>query len=167
MISEAQPIQPTMQTIEQTIGRLMSVAKTDAVFGQPIQRDGTTIIPCSEISLGMGWGSGSAQPSPGAQPKQQAGTGGGVGGGLRERPVAVIVMTSDSVRVQPIPNVNRIVASVFSAIGFAFLWQLRRRQQIRAAMFLRQIARARMGRRARRQMWWQMLQGQPQRGRKR
>ncbi len=155
MISEAQTIQPTMQTIEQTIGRLTNVAKTDAVFGQPIQRDGTTIIPCSEISLGLGWGSGTTPPSPDKEKKQQAGTGGGIGGGIRERPVAVIVMDSKGVRVQPIVNPTRIAVSLFSAVGFAFMWLSRRNQNARAARFVRQLAFARMGmtRRQQRRAW--------------
>jgi len=155
VITEPQTIQPTMQTIEQTIGRLIETARTDAVFGQPVQRDGTTIIPCSEVSLGLGWGSGSTPPSPDTQKKQQAGIGGGVGGGIRERPVAVIVMDSQGVRVQPILNVTRVAVSVFSTAGLAFIWLARRNQNARAARFARQLAFARMGMTRRQQRRWQ------------
>lgn len=133
------------QTLEQTMSRLVNVARTDAVFGQPVQRDGVTIIPCSEVALGLGLGGGSAPRQNVGEGQKQEGEGIGGGGGVRERPVAVIVMTTDGVRVRPIPNATRIVVSLCTAAACAFLWLARRNQKARAAMFGRQLARARMG----------------------
>lgn len=133
------------QTLEQTMSRLVNIARTDAVFGQPVQRDGVTIIPCSEVALGLGLGGGSAPRSDTGAEQKQEGEGIGGGGGVRERPVAVIVVTTDGVRVRPIPNVTRIAVSLCTAAACAFLWLARRNQKARAALFGRQLARARLG----------------------
>lgn len=129
------------ETLEQTMSRLVNIARTDAVFGQPVQRDGVTIIPCSEIALGLGLGAGSAPRQHVNAEQKQEGEGMGGGGGVRERPVAVIVMTPDGVRVRPIPNVTRIAVSLCTAAACVFLWLARRNQKARAAMFARQLAR--------------------------
>jgi uncharacterized spore protein YtfJ len=132
------------QTLEQTMSRLVNIARTDAVFGQPVQRDGVTIIPCSEVALGLGLGGGSTPRQNVSAEQKQEGEGIGGGGGVREHPVAVIVMTTDGVRVRPIPNVTRIAGSLFTAAACAFLWLARRNQKARASMFGRQLARTRL-----------------------
>ncbi|HEY7348323.1 MAG TPA: spore germination protein GerW family protein [Ktedonobacterales bacterium] len=147
------------QTLEQTMNRLVNVARTDAVFGQPVQRDGVTVIPCSEIALGLGLGGGAPRQNTEEQ-RSETGEGLGGGGGVRERPVAVIVMAQDGVHVKPILNLNRIAASVFSALGLSFLWLARRNQKASAALLSKELTRARLGR-------WLMFQQMGRKQRKR
>src|ERR1700686_4507002 len=86
-------------SLEQVLGQLVSSASVDNVFGQPVERDGATIIPCSEIAVGLGMGSGTGPVDEQGNP---TGSGGGGGGGSRGRPVAVIVMTKEGVRIEPV-----------------------------------------------------------------
>jgi uncharacterized spore protein YtfJ len=140
------------QTLEQTMNRLVDSVKTEAVFGQPVQRDGITIIPCSEVSLGLGLGGGN-KPH-----QQEAGENMSGGGGVSERPIAVIVVTHNGVRVQPIPNVTKIAVSFFSALGFAFLLLGQRNQNLRMGLFARQMGRAPLGKMLLGQQLWSKRQ---------
>jgi uncharacterized spore protein YtfJ len=123
MLAESTMPQPTIQAIEHTINRLMDVAKTEAIFGKPVERNGVTIIPCSEIAVGLGMGGGRGVRPTTDEQKREAGKemGGGGGGGARGRPIAVVVVTRDKVSVQPIPNVTRIAVSLFTTLGFIVL----------------------------------------------
>ncbi len=109
---------PTVHAIEQTINRLVDVAKVDTIFGRPIERDGVTVIPCSEVMLGLGLGGGSGTGPAKEEKPQGTGEGIGGGGGARGRPVAVVVVTRDKVQVQPILNVTRVALSFFTTLGF-------------------------------------------------
>ena len=66
------------------------------VFGDPIERDGTLIVPVAKVRGGGGGGG------------DNAGNGGG-GFGLSATPAGVYVMRGGEVRWEPAINVNRIV----------------------------------------------------------
>jgi len=69
------------------------------VFGEPIERDGVTIIPAARIGGGAGGGSGDSQD----------GSGGGGGFGLSAKPAGAYVVRDGDVTWQPAIDVNRIV----------------------------------------------------------
>ena len=56
-----------------------------------------TLIPL--ISVGFGFGAGGGE---GTDPTKGAGTGGGTGGGGGVKPVALVIINKDGVRVEPI-----------------------------------------------------------------
>ncbi len=64
------------------------------VIGDPITANEKTVIPLLSVGAGFGAGAG-----PGKDGKD---AGGGAGGGFRIKPVAVIVIEKDEVRVAPI-----------------------------------------------------------------
>ena len=64
------------------------------VYGDPIERDGVTIIPAADIR-GGGGGGGDAQDN-------------GGGFGVMARPVGVYVVSGDSVRWEPAVDASRI-----------------------------------------------------------
>jgi uncharacterized spore protein YtfJ len=105
---------------ERLLDRLAEATKIDAVFGQPIERDGVTLITCSEQAIGLGGGFSPAKPTD--SPKK-AGENEGIGGGAgaRGRPIAVVVLTRDGVKVKPIVNVTRVLFAQAVMVGFAFL----------------------------------------------
>ncbi len=121
MIEEQKATRPTTtnQTVEQAINQLMSVARADAVFGQPAERGNTIVIPCSEVSVGMGFGSGGG---PIDEKGNSTGGGYGLGGGARGRPIAAIVITDEGVRVEPIMDMTKIVLAALSTGAFMLLW---------------------------------------------
>src|SRR5690349_16910528 len=92
-------------SVEQALSQLISNANVDAVFGKPIEREGATIIPCSEIAVGFGMGSGTG---PIDERGNSTGGGSGGGGGSQGRPIAVIVVTKDGVHIEPIFDITKV-----------------------------------------------------------
>ena len=112
---QATPVDPT----EQALSKLVITASADAVFGEPVVNGNTTVIPCSEVVLGMGMGSGGG---PVDENGNQTGSGSGGGGGARGRPVAAIIITQDGVRVEPILDLTKIVLASLTTGAFILLW---------------------------------------------
>lgn len=75
------------------VNEIERILNTKTVVGDPMTVDGNTLIPL--ISVGFGVGSGE-----GTDPKK--GAGGGTGGGGGVKPVALIIVNKDGVRVEPI-----------------------------------------------------------------
>ena len=90
-----------------TLGEIEKVLSTKTVVGEPITVEGTTLIPL--ISVGFGFGAG------GGEGKQKGeGTGGGTGGGAGVRPIAVVIISKEGVRVEPIKGG---IATAIESIG--------------------------------------------------
>ncbi|HZO72512.1 MAG TPA: spore germination protein GerW family protein [Ktedonobacteraceae bacterium] len=123
MITEQKVLEPATSSVTQVMDHLTETAKVEAVFGQPIEHNGIVVIPCSEVSvgLGMGFGSGPAVAS-NAEGKQSTGSGGGGGGGATGRPIAIIIMSKDGVRVQPVVDATKVVLTTFATLTFILLW---------------------------------------------
>jgi uncharacterized spore protein YtfJ len=118
--------------MERTITRLTEVAGPNAVFGAPVARGDTTVIPCCRVSVGLGFGGGGGAGPARAQDAQAdtqadqaqtaAGEGIGGGGGSQGRPVAAIILTQDRVQIRPIVDVTRVAfAGMATADALAFL----------------------------------------------
>ena len=112
---QATPADPT----EQALSKLVITASADAVFGEPVVNGNTTVIPCSEVVIGMGMGSGGGPMDENGNP---TGSGSGGGGGARGRPVAAIIITQDGVRVEPIFDITKIVLASLTTGTFILLW---------------------------------------------
>jgi len=61
---------------------------------------------------------GGSQSSTEAENTGGSGGGGGGGGRVLARPVAAIIMSPTSVRVEPIVDVTKIALAVFTTLGF-------------------------------------------------
>ena len=79
------------------IGEIERMLNTRTVVGEPITVEGATLIPL--ISVGFGFGVGAGE---GKDPVKGPGSGGGTGAGGGVKPVALIVIDKDGVRVEPI-----------------------------------------------------------------
>jgi uncharacterized spore protein YtfJ len=119
MITEEKAQAPLVDPTGQALSQLVTTARADAVFGQPVERGDATVIPCSEIAVGLGMGSGSG---PVDEKGNQTGGGSGGGGGARGRPVAAIIITKEGVRVEPIFDLTRIVLASLTTGAFMLLW---------------------------------------------
>ncbi|MBE2236926.1 MAG: hypothetical protein IAE81_03995 [Caldilineaceae bacterium] len=97
----------------QLLGRMFDIARTDAVFGAPLTQDGATVIVASELTVGMGVGFGSGEGSEG----EGSGGGGGGGGYALGRPVAVVSIDAQGVRVQPIFDLTKVAIAAITALG--------------------------------------------------
>jgi uncharacterized spore protein YtfJ len=122
MITDETAKVPTTETVEQVLGRLASTARADTIFGEPVERGDITVIPCSEVAVGLGMGSGSG---PVDAQGNKAGGGSGGGGGASGRPIAVIVISKDRVRVEPVLDLTKVVLAAFSTGAFLLFWVAR------------------------------------------
>lgn len=70
------------------------------VYGEPVERNGVTVIPAAAVQ-GGGGGGGGDQPD--------GSSGGGSGFGLRARPVGAYVIRGEAVSWQPATDVSRAI----------------------------------------------------------
>ena len=84
--------------LETTIQKIRDMVDANTVVGEPITTsDGTTILPVSKISIGLG-GGGSDFASSKAQNGQMP-FGGGVGAGVKVTPGCFLVVKDGNVRI--------------------------------------------------------------------
>ena len=119
MITEEKAQASLVDPTGQTLGRLVTTARADAIFGQAVVNGDITVIPCSEVVVGMGMGSGSGPVDEKGNP---TGGGSGGGGGARGRPVAAIIITKEGVHVEPIFDLTRIVLASLTTVAFMLFW---------------------------------------------
>jgi uncharacterized spore protein YtfJ len=79
--------------------------RASAVFGEPFEKNGVTIIPAATISGGAGGGGSEGDP--------QAG---GVGFGVYSRPVGAFVIKGGEVTWQPALDLNRVILLAMAAL---------------------------------------------------
>ena len=86
--------------LDSTITKIREMVNANTVMGDPIVTpDGTTVVPVSKISIGLG-GGGSDFVTKNANNGENP-FGGGVGAGVKVTPVAFLVMKEGNVRVIP------------------------------------------------------------------
>jgi uncharacterized spore protein YtfJ len=128
--------------IQDTMEIFIETANVNSVYGEPTLHGDTLIIPAAEVlaAIGFGAGFGGGIGSNGIDEETNdeenneksnsgsgSGGGGGGGGGGRTfaRPVAVIIASSDGVRVEPVVDVTKIALAMFTAAGFMAAMALR------------------------------------------
>ncbi|MDA1128400.1 MAG: spore germination protein GerW family protein [Chloroflexi bacterium] len=87
------------------------------VVGEPLIVNGNTVVPLLSIGSGFGAGGGSGKGKKGGD--EGEGSGGGTGGGGGVKPVAVIIINDDGVRVEPVAGPPSTLEKVGAAIGAA------------------------------------------------
>ena len=86
--------------VEEVLAQARDSMTVQRVFGDPIERDGVTVIPVANVMGGAGGGSGDS-------PEQ--GSGGGVGYGVRATPAGVYVIRDGTVDWQPAVDMGRVI----------------------------------------------------------
>ena len=113
---------------------LQDSANARAVFGDPVEREGKTVIPVARVALGFGggFGSGPADGSNGEEAGEEltvtvdeigegpGGSGAGGGGGAMARPVGALEITDHDTRFVPIGSDRRRAAALVG-LGIGFL----------------------------------------------
>ena len=82
-----------------TLEEIEKVLTTRTVVGEPITIEGTTLVPLINVGFGFGAGGGSGK---GEAKQKGEGEGGGTGGGAWVKPIAVIIIDKEGVRIEPI-----------------------------------------------------------------
>lgn len=113
-------------------------ASVKQVFGEPQTVGDRTVIPVAAVSygFGFGYGRGTERGNGDATPGREGGGGGG-GGQVRARPVAVLEITPERVRVEPIVDASRIALAGIALGAWSVYW---------VSATVRRVARARSAR---------------------
>ena len=106
-------IEKLLKNSVEEMERLLS-AKT--VVGEPLTVDGNTVVPLISIGFGFGAGGGSGKGKKDGH-DEEGGVGTGGGGGVK--PVAVIIINKDGVRVEPVAGPPSALEKVGAGIGAA------------------------------------------------
>jgi uncharacterized spore protein YtfJ len=101
-----QLVDELLERIGQTVG---DKAKVSTVFGDPVEREGVTVIPVAKARFGFGGGGGS-----GAREGQE-GSGGGGGGGAYVSPVGYIEVRAAGAEFKRIQSPMDMLAFVAAA----------------------------------------------------
>jgi uncharacterized spore protein YtfJ len=130
-----------MVSVQETLDKFIATADVNVVYGKPIKSGDTVIIPTAEVVCGMGFGMGfgagkgtyklenpddetaAEKPEEGnseTSPGEGYGSGGGGGGGgyTFSRPVALVIATSEGVRVEPVLDRTKILLAALTTAGF-------------------------------------------------
>jgi uncharacterized spore protein YtfJ len=87
--------------LKTAMGEVERMLNTKTVVGEPITIEGNTLIPLVSLGFGIGAGGGGGSGSlKGGDSGQGKGAGTGGGGGVK--PVAMIIINKDGVRLEPI-----------------------------------------------------------------
>ena len=85
--------------VKTTLGEIEKVLSTKTVVGEPIVIQGVTLVPLIKAGFGFGAGAGAGK---GEASQKGEGSGGGTGGGAYVRPVAMVIISKEGVKIEPI-----------------------------------------------------------------
>jgi len=115
-----------------TLDEIEKVLTTRTVVGEPITIEDKTLIPLISVGFGFGAGGGSGK---GEAKQKGEGAVGGTGGGAWVKPIAVIIIDKEGVRIEPI---RRGLSTAIEKIGetvprimekFMEKWEERKREK--------------------------------------
>ena len=84
---------------DKAVTEIERMLNSKTVVGEPITVEGNTLIPLINVGFGFGVGGGK-----GTEANKGSGQGGGTGGGGGVKPVALVIINADGVRVEPIKS---------------------------------------------------------------
>lgn len=100
------------QLLKNTVEELDRLLNAKNVLGDPIEKDGSTVIPI--VSYGFGFGAGGTEGG-------KSGTGGGTGGGGGIKPIGAIILDEKGARVEAVKGA---MSGLTSVIGDAAAYAL-------------------------------------------
>ncbi|HSC51115.1 MAG TPA: hypothetical protein VLD16_12700 [Gaiellaceae bacterium] len=107
-----------MPDIDELLRGAQDAMAAKRVYGEPVEREGVTVIPAASVG-GGGGGGGDNENN------------GGGGFGLKARPVGAYVVSGDKVEWKPAIDVQRMMVGWQVVAGLAVLavWSLARRRR--------------------------------------
>jgi uncharacterized spore protein YtfJ len=103
----AQLVSDLLEQIGQAVGQR---AQVSTIFGEPVERQGVTVVPVAKARFGFGGGGGS-----GSHREADEGSGGGGGGGVAVSPVGYIEIRDHSSEFRRITTRTDVLALVAAA----------------------------------------------------
>ncbi|MBY6200703.1 hypothetical protein KUV65_04970 [Maritalea mobilis] len=98
--------------LKSTVEELDKLLNPKNVLGDPIERDGATVIPI--VSYGFGFGAGGGEGAGDAGKGQAQGKGGGAGAGGGIKPLGAIIIDQNGARVEAVKGAMTSVATVLA-----------------------------------------------------
>ena len=95
--------------VKSTLGEIEKILNTKSIVGEPIKTGDATVIPLIQLGFGFGIGSGAGK---GTQSLQGEGSGGGVGAGGGVKPVAMIIIDKNGIRIEPVSRKSSVIEKV-------------------------------------------------------
>ena len=91
-------------------------ANAKSIYGEPVERDGVTVIPVAKVGYGFGGGGGKKENEEGA----------GGGGGLGMMPVGYIEIKNGETRFRPIRDPLAVVPAIITTAPLLLLtvWKI-------------------------------------------
>lgn len=98
---------------DKAVSEIDRLINSKTVVGEPMKVGNNTLIPL--VNVGFGFGVGAGQ---GSEPKKGSGHGGGTGGGGGVKPVALIIVNDDGVRVDSVKSGSAsVMEKVVDTVG--------------------------------------------------
>ena len=107
-LAEAEAAGKARTTLDRIAERLATSASARAAFGEPVERDGITVIPVARIRWGFGGGSGPAKAAD--EPAKSEGSGGG--GGVSATPLGYIELHDGQAKFVRIRDITSLIPLV-------------------------------------------------------
>jgi uncharacterized spore protein YtfJ len=120
-VSEQIPGTRTQQSIRGILDSAFAKGDVRRVYGEPVVRNGRTIVPVADVGSAFGFGSGS-----GGDPGKE-GEGGGGGGKVTGKPIGYLEITDDGTCFKPVYDATKIATWGIAASAF-ILWMMIRRR---------------------------------------
>jgi uncharacterized spore protein YtfJ len=127
--AEATVAGPIGEVLARLADKLGSKASVSAVFGEPVDREGITIIPVAKVGFGFGGGLGRGR----GRSEIAGGSGGGGGGGASAVPAGYIEIKDGNAVFKPVrdPLADVLVPLATLVAGFLAPRLARRRRRRR------------------------------------
>ncbi|MFD3307767.1 spore germination protein GerW family protein [Streptomyces sp. NPDC058694] len=127
VLAEVPKGNPAVVLLERLAEKLGGSASVSTVYGEPVTRDGVTVIPVAKVGFGFGAGVGREAGA------AKTGEGGGGGGGVGAKPIGFIEIQEGFATYRPIrdPWVDVFLPLAVVALGSALpgiIGALRRRK---------------------------------------
>lgn len=117
-MTEQQPLEKDIDhLVTEVAEKIDELIDSKNVVGEKITIGDTTLIPLMAAGFGFGAGGGGGKGSHKGEEGEGRGEGTGGGGGVK--PVAIIVVNAEGVRVAPVPGAPSGLEKLGSAIGDA------------------------------------------------
>lgn len=109
-----------IQRLFDAVERLRRKANVNTAFGKPVTVEGRTLIPVADVGYGFGLGLGSLEAAEGL-PEEEGGGGRGAGG-VRARPLGVVEITPEAVRVEPVVDEQKVALAGTLLTAWIVFW---------------------------------------------
>lgn len=109
------PMEDIEQLLKAAMAEIERMLNAKTVVGEAISIEGNTLIPLVSVGFGFGAGGGTGRMKAG---EASEGAGGVTGGGGGVKPIAMIIINKDGVRLEPIKGAaTSVLEKVVEAVG--------------------------------------------------